>query len=108
MRAIRIIKFKAKAYLWSYTDRHKGSPTMTSSSRAAGEIFAPRQGNISDAEVRHYIRKARNLRAQAFHDVARGLVAAIRSMPVWARSAASELRHNSLWRAPGSGNCLNC
>jgi len=75
---------------------------------AAKAALAPRQGNISDAETKYYIRKARNLRAQAFHDVARALLRGVGQIAGRGRRAGEQLRHNAIWRAPGSGNCLNC
>ena len=75
---------------------------------AASGFYQPRQGSISDAEMKVYLKRARDLRAQAFHDAARGLLTAIHGIGAKARQSSSDLRHSTLLRAPGSGNCLNC
>ena len=81
---------------------------MNSSTPHADAGYEPRQGNISNAEVRYYIRRARNLRAQAFHDVGHALAQGLFGLWQRARQAGGGLRHSCLWRVPGSGNCLNC
>ena len=76
--------------------------------RTAGGFCEPRRGSISDTEMKVYLKRARDLRAQAFHDAARGLLTALRGIGAKARQSSNDLRHSTLLRAPGSGNCLNC
>ena len=75
---------------------------------SADSLFQQRQSTISHAEMKDHLKRARDLRAQAFHDVARGLLTALRGIGAKARQSSNDLRHSTLLRAPGSGNCLNC
>ena len=63
---------------------------------------------ISDAERKFYLRRARRLRAEAFHETAAGLRRGLLRLGEPFRYALAALQHNKVWRAPGSGNCLNC
>ena len=87
---------------------------MTTGPLATRAALEPRRGGISDAEIKRHLRRAHELRAQAFHeafhDAARSLARGLGR--IWAglgrglSRRLDGLRHTALWRAPGSGNCL--
>ena len=83
---------------------------MTTGPLATRAALEPRRGGISDAEIKRHLRRARELRAQAFHeafhDAARSLARGLGRIWAGLGRRLDGLRHTALWRAPGSGNCL--
>jgi hypothetical protein len=63
---------------------------------------------IEDRSIDFYLRQGRQLQAEALFGAGVGLWRGLAGLPRRFAARIESLPHGRLWRAPGSGNCLNC